>query len=73
MLLLVIKIEHLLYRIFILELPWSYFRDVTNWISDTYNKKKIPILILLILTSRLQSIKKILRRLLNEFKNLTKK
>tara|TARA_Y100001978_G_C23659377_1_gene417805 strand:+ start:402 stop:1346 length:945 start_codon:yes stop_codon:yes gene_type:complete len=64
---------NLLYRIFILELPWSYFRDVTDWISDTYNKKKTPILILLILTSRLQSVKKILRRLLYEFKNLTKK
>ncbi len=63
---------NLLYRIFILELPWSYFRDVTDWISVTYNRRKFPILFILILTSRFQSIKKIFKRLFREFKKLIK-
>ena len=56
----------LFYRIFILELPWSYFIDVSNWISFTYKRNRIYILLLLIITSRFQSITKIFQRILKE-------
>ena len=59
-----------LYRIFVLELPWSYYVDITDWIVKTYKQRKIPTLLFLILTSRFQSFKKIILRLIKEIKNL---
>ena len=63
---------NLLFRIFILELPWSYFIDVSNWIALTYKKRRINILILIILTSRLQTFKKITQRTSIELKKFIK-
>ena len=60
----------LLFRVFILELPWSYFKNVTDWIAITFKKKRIIILFILLLTSRIQSFKKIFLRLINEIKIL---
>tara|TARA_Y100001978_G_C23632125_1_gene403980 strand:- start:46 stop:969 length:924 start_codon:yes stop_codon:yes gene_type:complete len=60
----------ILFRIFILELPWSFFNDISEWIAFTYKKRKLNILFILIYTSRIQSLKKIISRLSNEIKKL---
>lgn len=63
---------NILWRIFILELPLSYFIYVSDWIASTYKKPKYLILIFLLITSRLQSLKKMIIRLSYEIKNILK-
>lgn len=63
---------NLFFRIFILELPWSYFKEVSGWICETYKKPRLFILIILIISSRVQSIKKIFKRFIYEIKKLIK-
>lgn len=63
----------LIFRILVLELPWSYFVDLSYWIAITYKKQRLIILFVLIITSRFQSLIKIFFRLRNELKIKLKK
>ena len=64
--------SNILFRIFLLELPWSFFLDVSEWISFTFKKNRIFYLLILVISSRFQSFQKIVQRLFIEIKNIKK-